>query len=160
MVALLTKWHFEGENHLLASAKRTWGMFQYKYAILKYWNSQYKNKMVSWLSYLYNEISYSCKDGLYIEIGPWSQRYMVLMSDGINISRIRQNGCHFAGDSFKCVFLNEDVWISIKISLKFVPKGPINNIPALFQIMAWCCPGDKPLSEPVMVRSPIHICIA
>ena len=32
---------------------------------------------------------------------------------------------------FKCIFLNENIWISINISLKFVPKGPINNIPAL-----------------------------
>ena len=47
----------------------------------------------------------------------------------------------------------------IKISLKFVPKGPINNIPALVQIMAWRRPGDKPLSEPMMVRSTTHICI-
>ena len=38
-----------------------------------------------------------------------------------------------------------------KISLKFVSKGPINNIPALVQIMAWPRPGDKPLSEPMMV---------
>ena len=32
-------------------------------------------------------------------------------------------------------------WISITISLKFVPKGPIDNIPALLQIMAWRRPG-------------------
>ena len=32
---------------------------------------------------------------------------------------------------FKCIFLNENVLIAIKISLKFVPKGQINNIPAL-----------------------------
>ena len=38
---------------------------------------------------------------------------------------------------FKCIFLNKNVWIWIKISLKFVPQGPINNIPALVQIMAW-----------------------
>ena len=44
-----------------------------------------------------------------------------------------------------------------KISLKFVPKGRINNIPALVQIMAWRCPGDKPLSEPMMVSLPMHI---
>ena len=44
---------------------------------------------------------------------------------------------------FKCIFLNENVWILIEISLKFVPKGPINNIPALV--------GTKPLSEPMMV---------
>ena len=40
------------------------------------------------------------------------------------------------------IFLNENVWIPIKLSLKCVPKGPINNIPALVQIMAWRRPGD------------------
>ena len=44
------------------------------------------------------------------------------------------------------------------MSLKFVPKCPINNIPALVQIMAWRRPGDKPLSEPMMVSLPTHIC--
>ena len=38
----------------------------------------------------------------------------------------------------------------LKISLKNVPKGPINNIPSLVQIMAWRRPGDKSLSEPMM----------
>ena len=38
-----------------------------------------------------------------------------------------------ADDIFKCIFLNENVWIPIKISLKFVPKGPISNIPAMVQ---------------------------
>ena len=56
----------------------------------------------------------------------------------INTLRPRQNGCRFADDTFKCIFLNENVRISIKISLKFVPKGPINNNPALVLIMAWC----------------------
>ena len=41
------------------------------------------------------------------------------------------NGHHFPDDIFKWIFLNENVWISINISLKFVLKGPINNIPAL-----------------------------
>ena len=62
--------------------------------------------------------------------------------------RLRQNGRHFLDDIFKCIFLNENVWISIKISLKFVPKGPINNIPALVQIMAWRRTGNKPLYGP------------
>ena len=75
----------------------------------------------------------------------------------INTLRPRQNGRRFADDVFKGIFLNENVWISINISLKFVPKGPINNIPALVQIMAWRRPGDKPLSEPVMVRLLTHI---
>ena len=77
----------------------------------------------------------------------------------VNTLRPRQNGRHFADDIFKCIFLNENVSIAIKISLKFVPKGPINNIPALVQIMAWRRPGDKPLSEPMMVSLPMHICV-
>ena len=56
---------------------------------------------------------------------------------------------HFT-DIFKCIFLNEVIWIPISISLNFVPKGKINNIPASVQIMAWHWPGDKSLSEPVM----------
>ena len=57
------------------------------------------------------------------------------------------------------MFLNENVRISINISLKFVPKVPIDNIPALVQIMTWHRPGDKLLSEPMMVRLLMHICI-
>ena len=77
----------------------------------------------------------------------------------INTLRPRQNGRHFADDIFKCIFLNENVWISIRISLKFVPKGLINNIPALVQIMAWRRPGDKPLFEPMMASLLTHICV-
>ena len=64
---------------------------------------------------------------------------------------------HFADDTFKRIFWTENVRISIKISLKFVPKGQINKISALVQMMAWRRPGDKPLSEPMMIRSPTHI---
>ena len=64
--------------------------------------------------------------------------------------RPRQKYRHFADDIFKCIFLNENICIPIKISLKFVPGGPIGNIQALVQIMAWRRPGDKPLSEPMM----------
>ena len=56
-------------------------------------------------------------------------------------------------------FMNENVRIFIEISLKFVPRGPINNNPSLVQIMAWRRPGDKPLSEPMMVCLPTHICV-
>ena len=77
----------------------------------------------------------------------------------VNTLRPRRNEQHFADDIFKRIVFNENVWISIKISLKFVPKGPINNIPALGQIMAWRRSGDKPLSEPMMVSLPTHICV-
>ena len=55
-----------------------------------------------------------------------------------------QNGRHFPDEIFKCIFLNENAWIPVMISLKF---GQINNIPASDQIMAWRRSGDKPLSE-------------
>ena len=77
----------------------------------------------------------------------------------LNTLRLRQNGRHFTDYSLKCIFFNENVWIPTKISLKFVPKGPIDIIPALVQIMAWRRPGDKPLSEPMMVVLPTHICV-
>ena len=72
-----------------------------------------------------------------------------------------QNGRrHFADDFFRCIFFNEIVWISIKTSLRFVPKGPINNIPALVQIMPWRGTGDKPLSEPMMIQfNDAYICV-
>ena len=56
--------------------------------------------------------------------------------------------------------MNENVWISIKVSLKFVPKGPIPYIPALVQIMSWRRPGDKPLSEPIMDYRCIYASLA
>ena len=77
----------------------------------------------------------------------------------INTLRPRQNGRRFADDMFKCIFLNENVWIPIEISLTFVPKGSISNNPVFIQIMAWRRPGDKPLSEPMMVSSLTHICV-
>ena len=69
-----------------------------------------------------------------------------------NTMRQRQNGRRFADDTFKRIFLNENVRISIKISLKFVPEGPINNNPSLVQIMAWHW------SEPMMVSLLTDIC--
>ena len=48
-----------------------------------------------------------------------------------NTLRPRQNGRHFTDNIFNRIFVNENVRISIEFSLKFVPKGPINNIPAL-----------------------------
>ena len=75
-----------------------------------------------------------------------------------NTLRPRQKLPQFRRWHLQMHFLNETVRISIQISLKFVPKGPINNITALVQIKTWRRPGDKPLSEPMMVRLPMHIC--
>ena len=59
----------------------------------------------------------------------------------------------FADDIFKFICLNEIVWTSNTISLKFVPKGPNYSKSALIQVMAWRWTGDKPVPDPV------HHCI-
>ena len=89
----------------------------------------------------------------------WNLRWPQTKSSWIDTLRPRQNRRHFADDIFKCILLNENVWIPIKISLKFVPQGPINNIPSLVQTMAWRRPGDKPLSGPMIGRLQTHICV-
>ena len=76
-----------------------------------------------------------------------------------NTLRPRQNGRRFADDTFRRIILNENVTIPIEISLKFVPKVRINNIPALVQMMAWRPPGNKPLSAPMMDSLLTHICV-
>ena len=47
-----------------------------------------------------------------------------------------QNGCHFADDIFRCIFVNEKFCILIKISLKLLPKGAIDNNPPLVKTIA------------------------
>ena len=85
--------------------------------------------------------------------------YSVTRPPWVNTLRPRQNGRRFADDTIKRIFLNENIRISTKNSLKLVPKGLTNNIPALVLIMAWRRPGDKPLSEPVTVSLLTHICV-
>ena len=59
---------------------------------------------------------------------------------------------NLADDIFKCVSMYDKIYILIKTSRKFVPKGPIDNYPALVYVMAWRRIGDKPLSKPVLTR--------
>ena len=70
----------------------------------------------------------------------------------VNSSPPRQNGPYLADDVFKYIFVNEIFCISIKISLTFVPKGPIDNMQVLVRILALHRTGDNPLTEPVLVR--------
>ena len=76
-----------------------------------------------------------------------------------NTLRTRQNGWTFADDFFECIYWIKKMWISISISLKCVPRGPINNILALVQIIAWHRPGDKPLYETMMASLLTHNCV-
>ena len=93
----------------------------------------------------------------------WKIRLDILYFSNITYTisalRSRHNSRHFLDDTFKCVCLNENVWISITISSKFVPKGPIDNIPALVQIMAWRRSGDESISEPMVLSLLTHICV-
>ena len=107
---------------------------------------------------------HKAKEVLYIKVPQDQLPVMVIdeseeMSMPFNTLRPRQNRHRCADNIFKCIFLNENASIAIKISLKFVANDPINNIPALVQIMAWHRPGDKPLSEPMIVSLPTHICV-
>ena len=56
------------------------------------------------------------------------------------------------GDNFGCILLNENDRILIWISVKFVPRSPIGNKPALVQVMAWRRTGDKPLPETTLIQ--------
>ena len=62
------------------------------------------------------------------------------------------NGCHVPDNIFKSIFMNKMFCILIRIPLKCLLKGPINNSLALFQIMAWRQPGNKPLSEQMLTQ--------
>ena len=59
----------------------------------------------------------------------------------------KHNQC--ADHIFKCIFLNENVWIFIKMLMQFVPTDSIDNIPSLVRMVAWHQPGKKSLSEPM-----------
>ena len=77
---------------------------------------------------------------------------MHIAAENINSSPLDKMAAILADGIFKHIFLNENFRISIKISLKFVPKGSIDNKSALVQVMVWRQTGDKPLPEPMMIQ--------
>ena len=146
---------YSGESKHPTMGSKSKGPDNIKMIFYQYRKSHCGDKMVIRSSYLHNGISYTGKvTSLYWIRGAFQKRIWAL-----NTLRPRQNGRHFPDYIFKCILLNEIVWITIKNPLKFVPKGPINTIPALVQIMAWRGPGDKPLSEPMLISLPTHICV-
>ena len=70
----------------------------------------------------------------------------------INSSPLDKMAAILADDIFNCIFLSENDRIPIRISLKYVPRSPIDNKAALVQVMAWRRTGDKPLPEPMMTQ--------
>ena len=66
-----------------------------------------------------------------MDLLPWCQLLWKLIT-----LQLRQNGRHFPDAIFTCILVNDKFCILIAAWLEFVPKIPINNIPALVQIMA------------------------
>ena len=135
-----------------------YGVMGFRQCWFRLWSVACRNQAITWANV---NVSSMKPLGLPVWVC-FSSKYLAIRTDTIvlfNTLRPRQDGCHFPDDIFKCIFLYENVWILIWISLMFVPNGPINNIPALVQIMAWRRPGDKPLSEPMVVRLSTHICV-
>ena len=94
----------------------------------------------------------------------WRQNGILHISPSVTQTVLSFNKSHWGRDQMdaisQTIFPNEFSWMKMYESrLKFVPQGPISNIPGLVQIMAWRLPGDKPLSGPMMVRLPTHICV-
>ena len=90
----------------------------------------------------------------------WLPRHFVRTRRPFQHIEAEQYGHHFAHGIFKCFFWNGNVWISIKISLKFVSKDRIDNFLALIQIMARRLSSDKPLPELMTVSLLTHVCVA
>ena len=122
--------------------------------------SIWRNPMLVWKQYIRQKPFSSRLICMVVVSWPLRASYWANSMDTqvcINTLRLRQKVGHVTDNNFRPIFLNENVRISIKIWELFVPKGPFNNILALVQIMAWRRPGDKPLSEPMMVRLSMHI---
>ena len=82
----------------------------------------------------------------------WSREWSGFSNGQINSFHLDKMAAILADDKFSCNFVNENDRIPIQISLKFVPRNPIDSKPALVQVMAWCWSGDKPLPEPMLIQ--------
>ena len=58
----------------------------------------------------------------------WWRHHVDVSGMTLNKLKPRQSECHFADDIFKGIFFNKMLEFRLKIPLKFVPNGPINNI--------------------------------
>ena len=68
----------------------------------------------------------------YIYMDELESRHAYIIASIINTLRARRKCYHFANFILEYIFLNGDVWISLKVSLKFVPRVWISTIPAMF----------------------------
>ena len=91
----------------------------------------------------------------------WSSNLSCCHVWQIITSRPEQNGCHSANNIYKCISMKEMFCIFNLNSLKFLPKGLIDNKSSLFQVTSWCrgaiigyliptCLGNNELPDPYM----------
>ena len=97
--------------------------------------------LTSWVSILHQSVTICEKK-------KWFVRHLF----PVKSSSLDKMATIVADDIFKCIFVNEKDKSLIQISLKLVPRGPIDNKPALVQIMVWRRTSDKPLPEPMMAQ--------
>ena len=69
-----------------------------------------------------------------------------------NALRSEQNGCRFEHNIFNYIFVEENLCILVQIRLTFVLKGLIDNELALIQVMAWYQTGNRPFTEPLLIK--------
>ena len=81
-----------------------------------------------------------------------SHAHVASLAKWVNTSPLDKMAAILADDTFNCIFLNENNKIQIQISLKYVPRNPIDNKPELVQVMAWRRAGDKPLPGPIITQ--------
>ena len=91
------------------------------------------------------------------KVNPYVLKLSITYGDAIITLRINSSSPgqidrYFANDILKCIFVNEKMCISIRISPKLVLTGPIKNKPAVVQVMTWRRSGDKPLPEPILTQ--------
>ena len=91
------------------------------------------------------------------EMDTWfTDQYLHTLKISFNTLRLSPNGRLFTEDISRCIFFNENVWISIK---SLFLRVQLIKFPTLVQIMAWRHPGNKPLFEPMLISLPTHICV-
>ena len=106
----------------------------------------HQQRILTWTSYQIFPRTHKCTFSLFLQFletemvlifetipcGKQGHIFTVCSISLVNSSSPGQNGCHFTLYAiFRCIFVNENVCILIKISLKFVPKGPVDNKQAL-----------------------------
>ena len=113
--------------------------FNVKILCYKYRNSHYKDKMVSWPSYLYNGIPCTWKDGLCIEMGHWLLALTVqLLASFLPRGKI------------KFISVGELYQMQVPLQIHISSAIWYHRISLLLQVMAWRPTSDKPLSEPML----------